>query len=342
MTEPRYTEDELRRALQRGTKPAVRWDRVAVLRRRRTFLALAGLILTGLALTIVLSLGLLAGKSALDPSFQPPLLSNVSGDVEMADPKLGWGLLESGPTSSKGYLMRVDLDVSGLKNSDLVAKWAVFSLGKAHGVESPLRQIERIPIHSKSDHQSLEKWIPRPRHSGIYRVHVAVWSEGGKLVDQDKSAPIYVFASDCCRTYETPMYAAPLPKGWALREDFAPNPEERFVTLAMGPGGSSLDIDTSLIDPENQGSDPLESAHELEGLLAKNAPGYKRLSWRVYRMDGNLTVEWSYMTEGDAFTDIFFYRGPSSFAVRGRGNPRHFRELRDLTRFVAQSIDPRN
>jgi hypothetical protein len=342
MTDRRRFDDEFRQAIRDSPTPPVRWERVADLHRRRTLSGLVGLVVVGIASTLLVSLGAFAGKSALDPSYRPPLLSNASGDVVLHRPKLGWALVDSATVPS-GYLMRADLDLRSLKSAKLVAEWTVHPVSRnnpeRHLVIERRRQV--IVPRSNSEDREIEKWISRPQHTGLYRVHLKLMSVEGKVFDEDRSGVIYVVGADCCERYRTPMYISVLPRGWRLDEDFAPNPEERFVTLARGPAENSLDIDTSLIDVENKGGNPLEKARELEELVARNGTGYRLLSWRQYQLRGGLAVEWSYRLEGDAFTDIFFYRGPSGFAVLGRSAPAHFRETRDLTRIVAGSVSPR-
>jgi hypothetical protein len=121
-----------------------------------------------------------------------------------------------------------------------------------------------------------------------------------------------------------------------LEENYEPNPGSRYVTLAKGPYENDLVIDTS---PHQRGS-ALDKANELEGLLANSDEGYKRLDRNLHHFDHRLVVEWSYEVEGDAFTDIIFYRGPNGYAVLGRSDRAHFRETRDLTRAVARSVRP--
>jgi hypothetical protein len=306
-------------------------------------MALVSLVLVGIALTLLLSLGAFAGKSALDPTYRPPLLSDASGSVVLRQQGLGWSLFERSLTGSSGYMMRADLDLRGLKNTKLILEWSVVAAGR-RGLRRNLdiaRVSRSIIPRSNSESRMVEQWIPRPRHAGLYRVRLALRPYRRSVLDEDQSDIIFVVGADCCSHYKTPMYTSLLPRGWHLDEDFAPNPGKRYVTLARGPVENSLDIDTSLIDPENVGGDPLKKARELEDLVARNGRGYKRLRWRHYQSKGSPTVEWSYRLEGDAFTDIFFYRGPNGFAVLGRSAPAHFRETRDLTRMVAESVDLR-
>lgn len=346
MPDRREFDEQFRRVMQEAPTSPVRWERVASRMRRRDIAAAIGLALVGLMLTLVLSLGVLAGKSAIDPTFRPPLLSNASGKVEFANPRLGWGLFDNDLSGASGYLMRANLELNGMKGRHLVTAWRIKEVDEAGSPEasrSPvLSRIRKVTPSSNAERLAVEQLIPRPLHTGLYRIQVALKSPDGKVLDEDRSNPVYVVGKDCCERYKTPMYASLLPRGWHLDEDFAPNPGERFVTLARGPAENSLDIDTSLIDPKNKGGNPLEKARELRELLAQNGTGYRLLSWRRDQVRGSLTVEWSYRLEGDAFTDIFFYRGPSGFAVLGRSAPPHFRETRDLTRVIARSVDPRS
>jgi hypothetical protein len=314
---------------------------VADLRRRRAWIGFASLILVGIGMTLVTSFGAFAGKKAIDPSYRAPLLSDASVTTHLHEPKLGWALFEGSSAGSSGYLIRADLTLQGLKGTNLVVDWDLQRVGRS-GPRGQLIVRGRTRLAApRSDDESreLQQWIPRPRHTGLYQVRLAVKSMNGEVGDGDRVGPIYVIGEDCCNHYRTPMYTSLLPRGWHLDENFAPNAEERFVTLAIGPAENSVDIDTSTIDPENIGGNPLEKARELEHIVAQNGIGYRRLAWRRYQQQGSLTIEWSYRLEGDAFTDIFFYRGPNGFAVLGRSSPRHFRETRDLTQMVAKSVD---
>jgi hypothetical protein len=338
MTDRREFDAEFRRVIQETPTSPVRWERVASRMRRRAIAAAIGLALIGLVLTLLLSLGILAGKSAIDPTFRPPLLSQASGSVEIAKRRLGWGLLESAP----GYLMQANLELDGMKGQHLITVWKIREIDK-RGLDDTRRsvavsRIRRVTPRSNAERLAIEQLVPRPQRTGVYRVQILLRSAGSDVLDQDRTPPIYVMGSDCCHLYRTPMYTALLPKGWNFEEDFHPEPEDRFVTLLRGDHKNALVIDTSPLDPENIGGNPLKKARELRMLLAKNGLGYKFLDWRRYKDGGSLGVEWSYMIEGDAATDTFFYRGDNGFAVLGRGDPSHFREMRDLTRLVAGSI----
>jgi hypothetical protein len=294
-------------------------------------------------MTLVTSFGAFAGKKAIDPSYRAPLLSDASVSTDLHEPNLGWALFEGGGAGSIGYLIRADLRLQSLRGTKLVVAWDLRRVGRAGPRGRPIvrGRTQLTAPHSDDESRELQQWIPRPRHTGLYQVHLVVRSTNGEVGDDDRVGPIYVIGEDCCKRYRTPMYTSLLPRGWRLDEDFTPNAEERFVTLAIGPAENSIDIDTSTIDPENVGGNPVEKARELEHIVARNGIGYRRLAWRRYQQRGSLTIEWSYRLEGDAFTDIFFYRGRNGFAVLGRSSPRHFRETRDLAQMVAKSVDIR-
>ena len=283
MTDFQRLNDEIRRAVHDAQASPVRWERVAVLRRRRALWGLTTLILMGIALTLLVSLGAFAGKSALDPSYRPPLLSNASGNVDLHEPELGWALFEGSAAGVSGYLMTADFDLHGLKNTKLVAKWIVRDTA-GRKTEDSFRRL--IVPRANSESRSIEQLVSRPEHTGLYRVRMILKPVGGKILDEDQTDAIYVIGTDCCRRYEMRIYTSLLPRGWRLDEDFAPNPGERFVTLARGPAENSLDIDTSLIDPENKGGNPLRSARKLEDLINRKAPTRLVLAARITAWPG--------------------------------------------------------
>jgi hypothetical protein len=297
------------------------------------------------ALTVVAVLIAFAGKSAIDPSFTPPILSNTSASLDIQEPKMGWELV-GGPGDGRGYLTEAVLDVEGLKDDVLVPHWSIRAVG-ASVVDSPgtMSAVDSAPItpSSNSDHLALRQWVPSPTRVGRYVSELRLTTLDGRVLATGKSEPFFVIGTNCCRRYETSAYAAPLPNGWNLAEDFEPNPGDRHVTLALGPYDNSLVIDTSVTDPENVGKTALPFQEELEQGLEESEKGYDRISKRLSRApDGELVVEWSYRLEGDVFTDILFFRGPSGFAILGRSGAPHFHETRDLTRYVARALEAKS
>jgi hypothetical protein len=335
MSEP----DERFKEIAIESPPApIRWDRVASRARRRRRRAVVALVLLGLALTVVIAVGALAGKVALDPSFSPPILGSGSAPLEVSGPRLGQALVTS--HGAPGYVVRASLEAEDLQGKTVFERWQLRPVG---GSGRALNDADGggsgriIRISNQAEVVPLRDWLPRPRHTGGYVAEVHLESLGGEELERSHGPPLFVIGGDCCRRYVTPTYRAVLPKGWSLEEDFTPNPGDRFVTLARGPYDNSVDIDSSTIDGETV----LEHVRILEGQLSNSDEGYRRLDWQVRHSDGQVLVEWSYELEGDAFANIQFHRGSSTFAVLGRSNQNHFRETRDLTRLIARSVDPR-
>jgi hypothetical protein len=216
----------------------------------------------------------------------------------------------------------------------------------AYGSRAYIRLEQRFTISDRvevaSDREpnpTLEEWISAPKHSGRYVFRLKLTTPDGRVIAEDSSCPFFALGEDCCGRYETPTYVAQLPRGWHLRENYKRNPGDRHVTLGIGPYSNSIDIDTSVIDPENIGKSALPFQTKLEQLLATNGTGYHRIRRHIFRAaDGELVVEWSYKLEGDVLTDTLFFRGPSGFAVLGCSDETHFRETRDLTRLIARSV----
>ncbi len=327
-----------------STSP-IRWERVGLIARRKRLLIWMVIVLASFALTIFTTAVAFVWKSALDPSFSPPILSGASASVQVKEPKMGHAII-SGPSGALGYRTRASVDLSGFKDDALLPHWSLIAMDAVgsninrkvvatYGVE--------VSTDRESDHFALRQWMPMPVHSGRYLFRLKLMTIDGRVVAEDSSRPFFVLGKDCCMSYSTPAYIARLPRGWHLRENYKPNPGDRHVTLAIGPYGNSIDIDTSVIDPANVGKTALPFQAELERLLAANGVAYKRISRNVSRAsDGEPVVEWSYELEGDVFTDILFFRGPSGFAVLGRSSESHFRETRDLARLVARSISAKS
>lgn len=343
----RERDEEFRDLLHGSATTPIRWDRVNAIARRRSILALCGLVALALLLTVVLIATTVAGKSALDPSFSPPILSHASVSMVVGQPRFGRGLTrpQNAGTASVssatvpdqlGYRLKASVEVEGLKGERLITSWRFIGAGRGGTTVVDPAQVRRIIPRSNDEEETLRRWVPQPQHSGSYIAAVNLRARNGEEVASARSAPFYVVGDDCCAAYRTKTYEAILPKGWRLEENYAPNPGSRFVTLARGPYDNSVVIDTS----PHQSGGTLDKTNGLEGLLANSGEGYRRLDRNLHRVDRHLVVEWSYEVEGDAFTDILFSRGPNGYAVLGRSDQAHFRETRDLTRAIARSVKP--
>jgi len=320
----------------------IRWERVGLIARRKRLLVMVAIGLAGIALTVFTIAVAFVSKSAIDPSFSPPILSRTSASIQVKDPRMGRAMV-GGPGTSHGYRVGASVDLDGLKNDALLPHWSLkaadapaLDVGKKTVV---IDGAEVSPDH-ESEHTALRQWIPVPVQSGRYLLHLKLTTVDGRVVAEDTGTPFFVLGQNCCKRYETPTYVARLPRGWHLRENYDLNRGDRHVTLAIGPYNNSIDIDTSVIDPENVGKTALPFQAKLEKSLVENGVGYRRISKHVFHAsDGEPIVEWSYRLEGDVFTDILFFRGPSGFAVLGRSGESHFRETRDLARLIARSVE---
>lgn len=337
MSEPDGVDERVREMAIENPPAPIRWDRVASKARRRRRRAVVVLVLLGLALTVVVAVGALAGKVALDPSFSPPILGSGSAPLEVSSPRLGEALVTS--HGAPGYVVRASLEAEDLQGKTVFERWQLRPVGRSgralNDAGGGSARIVHISKHAEV--VPLRDWLPRPRHTGGYVAEVHLESLGGEALERGHGAPLFVVGGDCCRHYVTPTYAALLPKGWSLEEDFTPNPGGRYVTLARGPYDNAVDIDTSTVDGETA----LEHVRNLEDQLSNTDEGYRRLDLQVRHPAGQVLVEWSYELEGDAFMNIQFHRGGSTFAVLGRSNQNHFRETSDLTRLIAGSVEPR-
>lgn len=334
-------DDRNRRAAPEVSTAPIRWDRVGSIARRKRRLILAAAVVTGVAVTAAAIVIAFAGKSAIDPSFSPPILSHPSATLDVKDPRMGWTLVAK--EGDPGYVAKAALDAAGVKGDVLIPHWSIRAVGAGKRATPETKSAidaSSIPLNARVQHFALRQWIPTPIQMGRYVSELRLTTSDGRVVVDSRSEPFFVIGRDCCRRYETPAYVAKLPRAWSLEEDYEPNPVGRHVTLANGPYGNSVLIDTSVKDPEKVGKTALSSQVELERGLADSYPGYSRLALRVFRADdGEPVVEWSYRVEGDVFTNILFFRGPSGFAVRGRSGDSHFRETRDLTRYIARSLE---
>lgn len=324
------------------TTSPIRWDRVDSMARRKRVLIVLALALASVGLTVVVVVVAFAGKTAIDPSFSSPILSGTSASLDIEEPARGRALVEGGgDAGARGYLIKAELEVAGLRGDALIPIWSIRALGDTARAAAggSVSTGEPVIPDSNADDLALRQWVPMPASMGRYVAEVRLTTVDGRTVAEDRSAPFFVIGRDCCRRYETDLYIAPLPTGWPLGEDFEPQAEERYVTLAVGPFDNSLAIDTSVIDPENIGKSALPFQEEQEQGFVESGQGYSRIGKRTFRAaDGEWVVEWSYELGGGVLTNIIFFRGPSAFAVLGRSGNRHFRETRDLTRLVARSL----
>jgi hypothetical protein len=100
----RETEERLDSATRELEGAPIRWDRVRRLARRKRLVAVLGLLVVAAGLTIVIALGVLVGKNAVDDSFNPPLIGG--GDSDFPQVRV------AGTITRDGVRIR-DLSISG-------------------------------------------------------------------------------------------------------------------------------------------------------------------------------------------------------------------------------------
>jgi len=347
--------DQLDQAFRAATQDVheapVRANRVARLVRRRQLLAAVGLVLGAIALTAVIAGGLLAGKSAVDPSFEPPLFSGAASEIDFGEPEVVRGhtplaayLKATGqPTSAltqkelraEGLVFKGSLELLGHRGQRLTPEWSVRRVRSRRRVPAPT-YTDPPTVRPRSDHETLmiRAWIGPPSISGRYVVAFALKDERGKVLAQARSKSFPILAKDYFAPYRTPAYRARLPAEWRFESDY----EEvagRFVSKKLGPAGVSVLIDTT---PGARG-DPADSARNLEKDF-RAIPGYRRLKFLRARLGPGEVFEWSFELGRQRKTDIFFYRGGDGFAVLAEGPPRRFSLIRGVAREVARSVTP--
>lgn len=350
---PRF--DRLDRRFEAATRELdtapVRWSRVAALSRRRGLLAFLLLVLAAVAITIVVASGVLAGKAALDPKFDPPIFSRSKAAVEFDEPPLGRGLTtlagfledigqppsdaDQVPAQTQGYVLKASIQPGPYAEETLEATWQINPARSTdEGLQVPIYPDMSVVEPDRAESPTLRAWIKAPDQSGRYVVDFSLRSESGDVVIEDRSDPFVVLADNFFAPYRAPTYSALIPKNWDKRSDYAPKGGRRYVTEAVGSGGISVVVDTTL----NMNGDPARSARTLEDDIPANR-NYDRLKFRRAKLRGGKVFEWSYELDGRAYTDILFYRGGDGFGVVADGPPDRISEIRTVAREVARSIE---
>lgn len=352
MPEDGRLEDQLRAASEALPDAPVRWNRVARKSRWRRRAIILALALAGFVVTIVLTTSALVGKTALDPSFTPPVFSGGGSSVEFHNPGRGRGLVprfkyaSQAPSllgsidqtggGSLGYVFVVTAKVHEREGESLEPRWRIRRRGSGEVLSLPVSPgVEKFTPASADDSMAFHAWIGSPKEAGEYVVDFSLWSHGGVIVSKATSSPFHVISGDYFVPYRTPTYAATLPRNWKVVADYKSVPGKRFVTEANGPDGMHLLIDTT---PNSRG-DPKRSAMQVERETSPGE-GYKRLIFE-YKNLGGRTFEWSFELASSFSTDIFFYRGDDGFAVLTKSPPERFREARRVAREVARTLKGR-
>lgn len=155
---------------------------------------------------------------------------------------------------------------------------------------------------------------------------IGVWSLAGGDATESSSADL--------TPYETPAYAASLPEGWEIVQDYVPQGGRRHVTKAVSPDGdSSVVIDTTA----DTSGDPADSAATLEA-GARESQGYERRAFRQVMLAGTPGFEWAYEQGGTHKVDVLFFEGEDGFGVLTEGPPARAESLGSIARAVAESV----
>jgi hypothetical protein len=326
---------------------------VARLARRKQLLALAGLLAAAVGATVVLAGGLLAGKSAVDPSFSPPFFSTeASSTVRFGQAEV----VRGGHTTLGDYLRSVGQDDIGLSHGDLAEEGLVFRarlqvVGHRRDKQTIVWSLRHartgrpldVPTYAATsvirpttddETRTVKVWIGTPRRTGRYVVDFELHNARGRVVEHSKSEPFTVLANDFFVPYRSPSYRARLPRGWKFVSRYTPT-SGRFVTKVEGPRDVSVLIDTT----RNVVGDPADSAKKLHD-FSKGQPDYRLLKLQPAILGPNKVYEWSFEEHGRLKTDIFFYEGGDGFAVLAEGPRGRFAQLRAVAREVASSVRP--
>jgi hypothetical protein len=345
-------DEQVRLAVEALPDAPVRWDRIARKTRWRRWVALLAAVLAVLALTLVVATGLLAGKSAIDPSFSPPLVSHTDLAADFEEPAFGHGLVPLSKfeqvasrvegigggvaPGALGYVFKVALTGGELDPSEpLRTRWRIRHRGNTEAL--PLAMVSSTAAEGEDANgdELYEVWVEEPPRAGQFVVDFSLMSPAGPAVS-GTSAPLHVVTHGLLHRYVAGAYVAGVPEGWHVDSNYEPEPGHRFVTRLEGPHGMSVLIDTT---PGAKG-DPADSAATVESQLGHNGEPYKRLEF-ARRDFGGPAFEWCFELGDQASTDIFFFRGGDGYAVLAESPESRFREARLVARAVARSLRDR-
>ena len=325
----------------------MRWERIEQRARWRRRLRLILLLALTLVLTTLLAAVLLAGKTAIDPTYSPPLFSRSTVTGGIVSPAQGHELVSSSGHQPKNpavfvklltgreldYPAEANLDVHDLAQQRLLPTWILRRVG-GHSPHKGLATVATpVPIRSNNESLTLSAVLRDPLASGTYLVELTLTAEGS-VVGRLKSKAFYAIGSSCCRLYATPSYSASLPTGWKLKDDFIKAPGHRHVTELVSTSRMTILIDTT----SHEHGDPRKDQRVLENLLEQGTERYARVALRRFSADNAPVEEWSYWSGHDIYTNELFYRGHNGFAILGRSSLGHFREVRDICRIVMASL----
>lgn len=337
-------EEQVRLAIDAMPDAPVRWERVERKTRLRKWSILVAFAFVGLALTVLVATTFLAGKSAFDPSFSPPLISSSDLSAEFHEPAYGHGLvplskfhsderesaerMEGLENGDLGYVFEVSLSGDVKADESLLPRWRIRHRGDSEGL--PLTLISGV--RGAGDDRLYDVWVERPPRSGQFVVDFSLVARH-RVVLSEVSSPLHVVTRGFLHRYRTKTYSGGIPEGWRVDSDYKPEPGHRFVTRLEGPHGMSVLVDTT----PNVTGDPADSAISLEDLLRNGEERYKRLSF-ARRSFGGPAFEWCFVLGDHLSTDIFFYREGDGYAVLAESPEARFREARLVARTVARTI----
>jgi hypothetical protein len=324
----------------------VRWDHVERRVRRKQRRSMLMLIGLALGLTILLATILFIGKTAVDPTFSPPIFSRDAVSGAIPTPRLGRDLVarngqDIGPQNGGahasaveglGYVLTATVKLTNLENNVLVPRWHLRQSGAPASTET-ISGNSFLP-RTESDTVRVRTWVPAPQRTGRYVAELDLLSQTGGTAGRLKSDAFSVVGLDWGKAYATPSYAARLPRGWRLESDYELASPERYVSRAIGPYGMSVVIDTTL----HTHGRPIDDERSLENLLSQSGERYRRIALNHFTTHGDAVIEWSYWSGQHIYTDELFYRGANGYGVLGESSAKHFRETRDFARAIVRSI----
>jgi hypothetical protein len=349
MDDGNRVDEQVRLAVEALPHAPVRWDRIARKARRRKLIIVAALVLASVGLSLVVATGFIAGKSALDPSYTPPLVSKSGLSADFDEPAFGHGLTRLSKyraafpsvegrareiARNLGYVFAVSLQGNVSEDARLIPRWRIRRRGTPDAL--PLMTLPSpggTDGRGKNAKETYTTWIEEPARSGQFVVDFSLMSPTGAVVS-NTSSPFHVVTKGLLIPYRAPTYSAGVPRGWRPISSYAHESSHRFVTRLEGPNGMSIVIDTTL----GESGGPAASARYLDKRFQAVEEGYRRLSF-ARRTLGGPAFEWSFEVPDHVSTDIFFNRGRDGYAVLAESPTDRFREARLVARTIVRSLE---
>jgi hypothetical protein len=207
MTDHDALERSFREVTQQLEDAPIRWNRVARLARRRRILAVGALVLLATGLTVLIAGGVLAGKAAVDPDFQPPLIGarvqSVDTSTKPERSTLGDYLRDSGQSTGGlsaseldevGYLIPIRVALRGMVGQRVRLRWRMYDARSSAPVPGRIYSQVAATFRPEVAQQAtrLSVWVPYPPRPGRYFVRVSLADAQGRPLSELNSAPFLV------------------------------------------------------------------------------------------------------------------------------------------------------